>query len=58
MKKETKTEPLRISALLGIEQRVHTSSNLGMQESSNVHFYHFLKLQSTIMTLDTRFIFS
>ena len=38
MKKETKTEPLRISALLGIEQRVHTSSNLGMQESSNVHF--------------------
>jgi hypothetical protein len=55
MKKETKTEPLRISALLGIEQRVHTSSNLGMQESSNVHFF---KLQSTIMTLDTRFIFS
>lgn len=54
-RKKQKQNPWGSVPCLGIEQRVHTSSNLGMQESSSVHFF---KLQSTIMTLDTRFIFS
>ena len=54
-RKKQKQNPWGSVPCLGIEQRVHTSSNLGMQESSNVHFFLF---ESTIMTLHTRFIFS
>ena len=58
MKRKTKTEPLRISDLLEMQQRVIQVPIFGylwMQESSNVHVF---LLQSTIMRLDILSVFS